>query len=79
MIHAKIRKMDPLVSRDYHMVLPIHGHGGHLGYVTCMFYIHILPTFLEILHIKSRFDWPIGIREKDLWWKTTEDGYLSVL
>ena len=37
----------------------IYGHGGHLGHVTCIIYIHIG-------FIKYGFDWPSGFRENDL-------------
>ena len=41
----------------------IYGHGGHLGHVTWIFYIHICYPFLLMLHIKFGFDWPSGFRE----------------
>ena len=33
------------------MVFTIYGHGGHLGHVTWIFYIHICYPFLLMLHI----------------------------
>ena len=44
----------------------IYGHGGHLGHVTCISYIHIGSPFLLKLHIKFGFDWPIGFRGDDV-------------
>ena len=44
----------------------IYGHGGHLGHVTWIFYIHICYPFLLMLHIKFRFDWPSGFRGEDV-------------
>ena len=46
------------------MVFNIYGHGGHLGHVTWIIYIHIGSHFLLMLHIKFGFDWPSGFREK---------------
>ena len=40
----------------------IYGHGGHLGHVTWIIYIHIGYPLLYMLHIKFGFDWPIGFR-----------------
>ena len=48
------------------MVFTIYGHGGHLGHVTWITYIHIGFYFLQMLHIKFGFDWPSGFREKNL-------------
>ena len=44
----------------------IYGHGGHLGHVTWIFYIHISYPFLLMLHIKFGFDWPSGFRREDI-------------
>ena len=44
----------------------IYGHGGHLGHVTWIIYIHIGSHFLLMLHIKFGFDLPSGFREKNL-------------
>ena len=44
----------------------IYGHGGHLGHVTWIIYIHIDSLFLQMLHIKFGFDWPSGFREEDV-------------
>ena len=40
----------------------IYGHGGHLGHVTWIIYIHIGYPH-PMLHIKFSFDWPSGFRE----------------
>ena len=50
-------------EEDILRVFTIYGHGGHLGPVTWIIYIHIGSHFL---HIKFGFDWPSGFREKDL-------------
>ena len=47
-------------------VFTIYGHGGHLGHVTWIFYIHIGSPCLQMLHIKFGFDWPSGFRKEDL-------------
>ena len=44
----------------------IYGHGGHLGHVTWIIYIHIGYPFLLMLHIKFGFDWPSGFRGHDV-------------
>ena len=44
----------------------MYGHGGHLGHVTWIIYIHIDNPFLLMLHIKFGFGWPSGFREEDL-------------
>ena len=41
-------------------------HGGHLGHVTWIFYIHICYPFLLMLHIEFGFDWPSGFRGEDV-------------
>ena len=46
--------------------LPYNGHGGHLGHVTWISYIHIGSTFLLMLHIKFGFDWPSDFRGDDV-------------
>ena len=44
----------------------IYRHGGHLGHVTWIIYIHIGYPFLLMLHIKFGFDWPRGFRGDDV-------------
>ena len=44
----------------------IYGHGGHLGHVTWIIYIHFGFSYLKILLIKVCFDWPSGFRIEDL-------------
>ena len=44
----------------------MYGHGGHLGHVTWISYIHIGSHFLLMLHIKFGFDWPSGFRGDDV-------------
>ena len=44
----------------------LYGHGGHLGHVTWIIYIHIGYPFLSMLHIKFGFDWPSGFRREDV-------------
>ena len=44
----------------------MYGHGGHLGHVTWISYIHIGSAFLLMLHIKFGFDWPSGFRGDDV-------------
>ena len=44
------------------MVFTIYGDGGHLGHVTKM----IFTEYPKRLHIKFGFDWPSGLREKDV-------------
>ena len=60
-LHAKFRWNRSTSSfwRDF----TIYGHGGHLGHVTWIIYIHIDNT---ILHIKYGFEWPSGFRGEDV-------------
>ena len=51
-------------SLDIIRVFTIYGHGGHLGHVTWIIYIHIGSHFLRMLHINFGFDWLSGFREK---------------
>ena len=46
--------------------LPYMGHGGHLGHVTWIIYIHIGYPFLLMLCIKFGFDWSSGFRGADV-------------
>ena len=55
-----------LKKKNISRVFTIYGHGGHLGHVTWIIYIHIGSDFLQMLHIKFGFDWPSGFREKNL-------------
>ena len=43
-----------------------YGHGGHLGHVTWIIYIHIGYPFLLMLYIKFGFDWSSGFRGEDI-------------
>ena len=49
-------------KKTFEGFLPYMGHGGNLGHVTCIIYIHIGNPFLLILHIIFGFDWPCGLR-----------------
>ena len=44
----------------------IYGHGGHLGHVTWIIYIHIESPILLMLNIKFIFDWPSGFRGENV-------------
>ena len=44
----------------------IYGHGGHLGHVTWIIYIHIGYPFLLMFYIKFGFDWSSGFRGEDV-------------
>ena len=55
-----------LEKKIFEEFFTIYGHGGHLGHVTWIFYIHIGSPFLLMLHIKFGFDWPSGFREEDV-------------
>ena len=44
----------------------MYGHGGHLGHVAWISYLHIGSPFLLMLHIKFGFDWPSGFRGDDV-------------
>ena len=47
MLHAKFQDPRPLGSgEDFYKVFTINGHGGHLGHVTWIIYIHIGSPFL---------------------------------
>ena len=48
MLHAKFQDPRPLDSGEE---FTIYGHGGHLGHVTWIIYIHIGSPFLKMLHI----------------------------
>ena len=67
-LHAKFRwnRFTGSGEEDILRVFTIYGHGGHLGHVTWIIYIHIGSHFLKMLHIKFGFDWPSGFREKNL-------------
>ena len=43
-------------------IFTIYGHGGHLGHVTCAFYINFLSHFPRRIHMKFGIDWKIGFR-----------------
>ena len=48
-------------------VFIIYRHGGHFGHVTKTVFTKLLcPLFPRRLHIKFGFDWPNGLREKDV-------------
>ena len=55
----------PVLEKIFEGFLP-YGHGGHLGHVTWISYIHIGSPFLLMLHIKFGLDWPSGFRGEDL-------------
>ena len=42
------------------------GHGGYLGHVTWIIYIHIGYPFLLMHYIKFGFDWSSGFRGADV-------------
>ena len=44
----------------------MYGHGGRLGHVTLIVYIHIGSHCLKMIHVKFGFDWPGGFREGDV-------------
>ena len=44
----------------------VYGHGGHFGHVTEMILQNFCSQFPGRPHIKFGFDWPIGLREKDV-------------
>ena len=48
MLYAKFQDRRPLGSgkEDFLKVFTIYGHGGHLGHVTCIIYIHFRSPFL---------------------------------
>ena len=49
MLHAKFQDPRPLGSGEedrFLKVFTIYGHGGHLGHVTWIIYIHIGSPFL---------------------------------
>ena len=58
----------PLVleKKIFLRVFTIYGHGGHLGHVTWISYLHIGSPFLLMLHIKFGFDWPSEFRGDDV-------------
>ena len=60
-------EIDPpvLEKKIFEGFLP-YMHGGHLGHVTWIIYIHIGYPFLLMLHIKFGFDWPSGFRGEDV-------------
>ena len=66
MLYAKFQDRRPLGSgkEDFLKVFTIYGHGGHLGHVTCIIYIHFRSPFLYMLPIKFGFDWQRGFRKK---------------
>ena len=68
MLHAKFLRNRFTGSReeDFGRVYTIYGHGGHLGHVTLIIYIHIDSSILQMLHIKFGFDWPSGFRGEDV-------------
>ena len=68
MLHAKFLRNQYTGSgeEDFGRVFTIYGHGGHLGYVTLIIYIHIGYPFLLMLHIKFGFNWPSGFRGDDV-------------
>ena len=53
MLHAMFHsnRSTGSAEEDFWKVFTIYGHGGHLGLVTCIIYIHISSPFLEIIHI----------------------------
>ena len=61
-------EIDPpvLKKKIFEGFFTIYGHGGHLGHVTWISYIHIGSPFLLMVHIKSGFDWPSGFRGDDV-------------
>ena len=69
MLHAKFRCNRSTGSGEegfFKGFFTIYGHGGHLGHVTLIIYIHIGNPFLLMLHIKFGFDWPSGFRGDDV-------------
>ena len=59
MLHAKFQRRRFLIG------ITIYGHGGHLGHVTWIIYIHIGSPFLPIDASYKTWlsDWPSGFRE----------------
>ena len=53
-LHAKFRFTGS--GEDILRAFTIYGHGGHLGHVTWITYIHIGSHFLQMLHIKFGSD-----------------------
>ena len=53
-------------EEDFLRVFTIYGHGGHLGHVTWIIYIHIGHPFLLMLHIKFGFDRPSGFSGEEV-------------
>ena len=47
------------VKKIFEGFCTIYGHGGHLGHVNLIIYIHIV---YPIAYIKFGFDWPSGFR-----------------
>ena len=53
----------PVLEKKILKVFTIHGHGGHLGDVTCTIYINFLSHIPRRIHMKFGIDWPSGFRE----------------
>ena len=51
-------------EKDFLKVIPIYGHGSHLGHVTQTKYINFLSLFAWRLHIKFISNWPIVLEKK---------------
>ena len=75
MLHAKFHDHRTVSSKIFEGFYHIYGHGGHLGHVTCVIYIHFHFAFARRLHIKFGFNWSNGFREK--WWSYTYVQLLS--
>ena len=67
MLHAKfLRNRSTGSEEDFLRVYTIYGHGGHLGHVTLIIYIHIDSPILQMIHMKFGFDWPCGFTGQDV-------------
>ena len=68
MLHAKFLRNQSTGSgeEDFLRVYTIYGHGGHLGHVTLILYIHIDSPILKMLYMKFGFDWPCSFRGEDV-------------
>ena len=55
-------EISPLVLEKIFEGFIPYGHGGHLGHVTWIIYIHTDSPILKMLRMKFGFDWPSGFR-----------------
>ena len=57
-----VENSKPVPETILEVFFTIYGHGGHLGLVTWIIYIHIGPPAYKCFIYKFGFDWPSGFR-----------------